>query len=95
MPFAEDLTAFFAPANFGTVATFNAAQVNGIFDNPSKDYHLGLAGISDSKPTFTGRTVDLATALDGSIITINGINWTVMGNNPDSTGVTMLLLKEP
>lgn len=95
MPFTEDLTAFFDPADFGTVATFNAVSVNGTFDDPSKEYHLGQAGISDSRPTFTGRTADLAAATYNSIITINGINWVVVDVNPDGTGVTTLVLKEP
>lgn len=94
MAFAEDLTAFFAAEDFAVSATFNAGQVLGIFDNPSKDFHLGQAGISDTKPTFTGRTVDLAAAVYGSTIVINGVTWTVMDTNPDGTGVTVLVIKE-
>lgn len=92
--FAEDLAPFFDVDDFAVTASIGSVTVKGIFDNPSKDYHLGLAGISDSKPTFTGRTADLAAALYGTAITINGINWTVEDNNPDGTGVTVLVLKE-
>jgi len=95
MAFAEDFAPFFDPRDFGVAgATFAGNSVNGIFDNPAKDYSLGRVGISDSAPSFMGRTVDLAAALRGTTITINGIGYTVIDNNADGTGATTLELEK-
>jgi hypothetical protein len=91
MPFAEDLTPFFAVSDFGTAATYSvgSATVNGIFDKAYAD-PLGL--VEGTAPVFVCRTADVPTAAHGQTFTINAVAYTVCGVEPDGTGVTLLRL---
>lgn len=90
--FAEDLAPFFdVAAGFAVAATIGASTVNVIFD---ASYLSSGALVESTGPQCTGRTVDLASAVQGTAITIGGIGYVVTGNQPDGTGVTVLQLRE-
>lgn len=91
MPMTEDLTAFFDVDEHATAATYNAATVNGIFE----DQFVAVGGIESSRPTFTCDEADVAGIVHGDSITINSIIYTVAGHQPDGTGIMFLILKEP
>lgn len=74
-------------------ATFGASPdpIPVIFD----DAYVSVGGIYESTgPQAQGSTADLAAAVQGTAITINGQAYTVTGNQPDGTGMTVLQLRE-
>jgi len=72
-------------------ATIGAATVPVVFDAA----YLSAGGMFESSgPQVTGKSADLASAVQGSPITINGQAYTVTGNQPDGTGMTTLQLRE-
>lgn len=94
MPMVEDLSTFFNVDEFGVQAVLDGARaVTGIFDNGHRQA-LGAIGVQD--PSFTAPSADLATAVQGSALRIDGIEgvgrYTVRDIQPDGTGVTTLLL---
>lgn len=94
MAFAEDLTPFFDTDDFGVAATYNGSTtVNGIFDNGFSAIGND-PGIEGSLPTFTCRTADVPSAVQGDTLTISAVAYTVVGVHPDGTGVVTLALSE-
>jgi hypothetical protein len=74
-------------------ATIGASPdpVSVIFD----DAYVSAGGMFESTgPQCHGKTSDLAAAVQGAAITINGQAYTVTGNQPDGTGMTVLQLRE-
>ena len=93
MAFAEDLTAFLSDDEFSVPATLaGGAVVQVIFDEPHVDT-LGGGLMEGSLPQVLGRSVDLDAQNHGAAITVAGRNWRVIGNQPDGTGMTRLLLE--
>ena len=90
--FAEDLSTFFDTTNgFAQNATVLGQTVPVIFD---KAYLGAMAGLVESTgPQCVGKTADLASAVQGTAIVISGTTYTVTGNEPDGTGVTILQLR--
>lgn len=90
--FAEDLDPFLDVADgFAVSATFGSATVPVIFDAA----YVSAGGMVESTgPQCQGKTSDLAAAVQGTAITINGQAYTVTGNQPDGTGMTVLQLRE-
>lgn len=91
MPMTEDFTAFFNVDEHATAATYNAATVDGIFE----DQFVAVNGIESSHPTFNCAEADVTGIAHGDTITINSVAYTVVGHQPDGTGLMFLILKEP
>lgn len=91
MPMTEDFTAFFNIAEHGTTATYNAADVVGIFE----DQFVEVSGIESIKPTFTCAAADVSGVAHGDSITIDAVIYNVQGLQPDGTGTIMLILRAP
>lgn len=90
--FAEDLSPFLDVAGgFAVSATIGAATVPVIFDAA----YTAAAGLVESTgPQVTGKTSDLAAAVQGTAISVNGAAYVVTGHQPDGTGITTLQLRE-
>ncbi len=90
--FAEDLSAFFdVDAGFAVNATIGAATVPVIFDN---GYQSALGGmIESSGPVCQAKRADVTTVVQGTLITIAAVAYTVVSVQPDGTGVTTLQLR--
>ena len=89
--FTEDLTPFLdVAAGFAVSAVIGAATVPVIFDGA----YVSAGGMESTGPQCTGKTSDLASAVQGTAITVNGQAYTVTGNQPDGTGMTVLQLRE-
>lgn len=90
--FAEDLSPFLNVAEFSVPATLPGGQVVPvIFENPHGD---GLAGFMESsQPTALGASAQLASLDHGSVVSIGGASWAVVGVQPDGTGMTRLVLE--
>lgn len=90
--FTEDLTLFLdVAAGFAVSAVIGAATVPVIFDAA---YTSAGGMVESTGPQCQGKTSDLAAAVQGTAITINGQAYTVTGNQPDGTGMTVLQLRE-
>jgi len=70
-------------------AVFGADTISGVFDNK----FVEVNGVEDVHPVFTCRTADVPGVAQGSAITVNGTAYTVVGVQPDGTGMSMLLLE--
>lgn len=95
--FAEDLTAFFNPAEFASTASaYNAHgqlfEFDVIFDAAYAPQLGGLVG--DSAPQAMCKTADVASATWDSGLTVGGTAYIVTSAQPDGTGVTTLQLRE-
>ena len=90
--FVEDLTPYFDTASgFAQAATVSGQSVPVIFDN---GYAAALGGLVESTgPSCQAKSADVAAVVQGSTITIGGTAYTVVGVEPDGTGVTTLQLR--
>ena len=64
--------------------------INGIFDHE----YVELNGVESYSPIFTCQTSDVSNAKHGARMTINSINYTVVGVQPDGTGIVQLILEK-
>lgn len=77
--------------DFGVDATIGASTVRVIFD---AEYEAALGtGMEAAGPRCTGATADLATAVQGTAITIAAVAYKVASHQPDGTGLTTLVLE--
>lgn len=92
MMFAEDLTQFFKTADFAVAATWSVgpATVNGIFD---REYLRALGIVDAANPVFVCREADMPTAAQGQTLTIAAVAYTIVGVEPDGTGMLTLQLR--
>ena len=91
MAIAEDLTAFLNVSDFAQAVTVAGAEVAVLFDN---GYQAALNGFAESAaPSIMGKTSDLAALVQGSAVTVGGIDYKVVSVHPDGTGVTTLILE--
>lgn len=101
MAFAEDLTGFFDPADFGDEATVLPADgsesftVSGIFDAPhvlgqSKDVRI----VTD-RPTLMCRSVDAERIKREDRLQVKGQTYDVLEVEPDGTGVSTVVMAVP
>lgn len=86
----SDLSFFFNEDEFGVPATFGAASITVIFDAA----FLSAMGMGGTGPQAMCKTSDVAAAVQGDSITINGTAYTIAGPpEPNGTGVTLLQLR--
>jgi len=92
---ADDRAIFVGIDDFGVAATFNAATVNGIFDNEFVEVDAGGGvGFALQQPRFVCRTADVSAAAEGDTITINATGYTIRIVQDDGTGMTTLVLEK-
>jgi len=88
--FAEDLSTFFAAAEFASPATLGGVPVMGIFDNAYFDQDMGGSG---STPSYTLPSSAVPANVVGMALVVNGVTYKVAEPMPDGTGVTTLRLR--
>lgn len=94
MAFNEDLLAFLDTADFAVVADYNSGtSVVGIFDAPHELAALGMSLQASAKPQFLCRAADVDADPVGKALVVNGITYSIAENQPDGTGMTLLILK--
>ena len=91
--FTEDLSAFFSTEGFAQEAKLKGRRVLGIFDNQFEVVGVGLAGVAGTTPAFTLATSDVPAQVVGASLVVNAGTYRVAENQPDGTGVTVLLLE--
>lgn len=87
--FTENLATFFA--DFGVNATLGGVAVRGVFDNGFVD--AGGLGAYGTAPVFTCPTAVLAGVAVGGAATIQGTDYTIVGIEPDGTGMSLVRLE--
>lgn len=93
MPFAEDLSPFFATADFATQAVLGGQAVQGVFDNGYALSDGGFSGMASSRPTFTLPTQLVPSPAVGAVLVVGGEEYAVAEHQPDGTGVSLLILE--
>lgn len=91
MPFAEDLTPYFA--DYGEDGTLAGVAVRGIFDAPAAQ-QLGGVGMAAEPPQFTLPTASVPADNYGLALVLDRGSYTVREHVPDGTGLSILLLTE-
>lgn len=87
----EDLSLFFRTMDFAIAVTYNSTTlVNGLL---SKSY-VTVNDVENTAPSFTCAASDVPNAKHGDTLVANGINYLVVGVQPDGTGIVTLILEE-
>lgn len=95
MAFSEDLDVFFDTVNgFAEEVTFDGDPVAMIFDAAFFEDELGAAGVESTRPAALAKVADVGEAPHDSLIVRGGVTYKVVGNRPDGTGLTLLILEE-
>jgi hypothetical protein len=88
----ENLDTFLDLDHFAVTATLNEMAVKVIFDNTFAAFELGAEGRSI---TAFGKSSDLINCSHGDGIEVNGIDYVVVGVQPQGDGAfTLLILKQ-
>ncbi len=69
-------------------ADFAGTAVEGIFDAE----YLPAIGVESTSPAFTCSIADLPSGYRTATVTIRSIDYVITGDQPDGTGITVLLL---
>lgn len=89
--FAEDLSVFFNPAEFGTSGVLDGVAVTGILDT---GYAQALGELGTLDPRYRLTSAAAATTAPGSTLVAGGVNWLVRGApQHDGTGICTLMLE--
>jgi hypothetical protein len=85
--------------SIGLSATYTSdsgipASITVLFDNDYQGIDLASGQIMSSGPAAYCKSSDVPNATQGDEMTINGVLYTVIGIEPDGTGLTILRLKE-
>ena len=93
--FANDLLELFNVEDFAITATYQAADLIGIFDNETVPMDAGgTALVHQEQPRFTCRTTDVSSIAAGQTLVINSTTYNVTAWLHDGTGVTTIQLEK-
>jgi hypothetical protein len=88
----ENLDTFLDLDDFAVTATLNGVAVKVIFDNTFAAFELGAEGRSI---TALGKSSDLINVSHGDEVSINQVDYSVVGVQPQGDGAfTLLILKQ-
>jgi hypothetical protein len=89
-----DLDVLIDTDDFAVSITYNSATINGIFDKEFAQTAEGEVAIESTVPQVLVKDSDIVGAAHGDVMTINGINYNIIGIQPDGTGSTLILLSQ-
>lgn len=93
--FSEDLTTMFDETyGFAVPASLGASSFSVIFDDAYYPAQGEEVNIETSKPRVTCKSSDVTGAMQGDTITIDGTAYTIIGKQPDGTGIIILTMEE-
>ena len=73
--------------------TVNARPVRGIFSAPWLAPQLGRLNTAIVEPRLSVRDADAVGVIKGMPVVVDGLDYVVVLIEPDSTGITMLVLR--
>jgi hypothetical protein len=88
----DDLTFFLNNEEFAVDVLYNAATIQGIFDDEFTSGAADGVGIETTVAQVLVKTSDVASAAQGETMTINSVDYNIIGIQPDGTGLTLILL---
>lgn len=93
---ADDLTPFFATADFAESCTIGGVTGVGIFANDYVAVDVGSpVAMASTEPALTIRASDFPAVARGTAVVVRGVNYTVYGPpEPDGAGVVLLRLRK-
>ena len=100
MAFEEDFSIFFDTNGFGEEFTYNpnvgsSLTLVGIFDAGFYAAPGGEVAVASSQPQIQYETAKIPDApIYGETVTYKGRDYTIVGIEPDGTGVTTLILEK-
>lgn len=89
MSFEEDLSEFLDAGDFAVSAIIGAASVEGIFDRQ----YVEVNGMESYRPTFLCAAADVAAIARGAAINVEGAAFELAEQQPDGTGMVLLILE--
>lgn len=91
----SDLSTLLGTDDFGVAgAITDGATINGIFDDASEMVNAETGAVETTNPQFICRTADVSSVVIATVITISSTPYSVIGIQPDGTGLTTLILSE-
>lgn len=86
---------FFNPRHFADAAVFEGVQepVLGIFDDASAVGDVGDVGMATTRPMLLLPAANVPASVRGMQVRVAGKHFTVEGDEPDGTGMTLLILE--
>ena len=91
MPMTEDFSSFLSTTEHATTGIYKTNSIVGIFENS----FVEVNGVQSVKPTFLVSESDVPSIVRGNTITIDNVAYTFIMDQPDGTGMTMLILEAP
>lgn len=88
----NDLTFFLDNEEFAVDVLYNAATIQGIFDDEFTSGADDGVGVETTVAQVLVKTSDVASAAQGETMTINTVDYNIIGIQPDGTGLTLILL---
>lgn len=79
---------------FEVAATWNSTTVQGIFDNDYLEIEAGEVGVQGNQPRFFCATADISGMVAGQDFVIGGVTYKTVRQEPDGTGVSLVVLRE-
>ena len=90
----NDLDIFLDVNEFAVDVIFKSNTIQGIFDNEFLAVVEDEIGVETTVPQCQFNTSDVSSAAHGDVMTINSIDYNIIGIQPDGTGMTLILLSE-
>lgn len=86
-------TPFFNPQHFAQSAVLGGVTVQGIFDDATVVGGVGELGMATTQPTLLLPTNAIPAGARGMEVLVAGQRFTVEDDQPDGTGMTLLILE--
>lgn len=84
---------FFNPRHFAQAAVLGGVTVYGIFDDSSAVADVGDLGMATTQPTLLLPVGSVPAGVRGMAVQVDGQHFTVEDEQPDGTGMTLLILE--
>jgi hypothetical protein len=98
MTFKDDLTndldIFLDDDEFAVDVILNSVTIQGIFDNEFITALEDDIGIETTSPQAQFKTTDVSSVVHGDIMTIDSVDYNIIGIQPDGTGMTLIVLSK-
>ncbi len=89
-----DLDILIDTDDFAVDITYNLATIKGIFDNGFIESSDGEVAVESTVPQVIVKSSDVVGAIHDEIMTIDSVDYNIIGIQPDGTGVTVIFLSQ-
>ena len=89
MAWNEDFSAFFEGLDSVTATFPGSTDVVGYFE----DEYVEADNVSGFMPVFTSPTEDVSSYVQDDVVIINAVNYAIITNEADGTGISKIVLR--